>query len=137
MSLLRPLRSTAVTRFFATMGLSDSQQGPTKSYLFLSAAPAPAGLPGSLTDLSTRAVPSHPEEPDDCFCPLLDRRFQASSFLGRLATPTLRHEAENGFACATARVFALQGFASGIAPAHARSATCRTGNLQDILLSEY
>ena len=48
------------------------------------------------TDLSTRAAPSHPEEPDDCFCPLLHRRFQASSFFGRLATPTSRHEAETG-----------------------------------------
>ena len=27
---------------------------------------APAGLPGSSADLSTRAVPFHPEEPDDC-----------------------------------------------------------------------
>lgn len=60
------------------------------------AVSAPAGLPGSSTDLSTRAAPSHPEEPDDCFCPLLHRRFQASSFFGRLATPTSCHEAETG-----------------------------------------
>src|SRR6266540_616531 len=40
---------------------------------------APAGLPGSFTDLSTRAAPSHPDEPDDCLCPLLHRRSQASS----------------------------------------------------------
>jgi hypothetical protein len=31
----------------------------------------------------------------------------------------------------------LQGFAGGITPTHACAATCRTGNLQDILLSEY
>src|SRR6266540_7399160 len=33
-SSLRPLCSTAVTRFLATMGLSDSRQGPTTGYLF-------------------------------------------------------------------------------------------------------
>jgi hypothetical protein len=31
----------------------------------------------------------------------------------------------------------LQGFASRITPTRACSATCQTGNLQDILLSEY
>jgi len=96
MSLLRPLRSTVITRFLATMGLSDSHQGPATSYLFLLAVPAPAGLPGSLTDLSTRAAPSHPEEPDDCSRPLLHRRFQASSFFGRLATLISCNEAETG-----------------------------------------
>jgi hypothetical protein len=34
MSSLRPLRSVIVTRFFATMGLSDSRQRPVASYLF-------------------------------------------------------------------------------------------------------
>ena len=87
MSLLRPLRSTVITRFLATMGLSDSRQGPTPGYLFPVAVSAPAGLPGSSTDLSTRTAPSHPEESGDCSRPLLDRRFQASSFSGRLATP--------------------------------------------------
>ncbi len=79
------------------MGLSDSRQEPTTGYLFPTAVSAPAGLPGSSTDLSTRAAPSHPEESGDCFCPLLHRRFQASSFSGRLATLILlRNEAETG-----------------------------------------
>jgi hypothetical protein len=81
LSSLRPLGSTVITRFFATMGLSDSRQGPAPSYLFLFAAYAPAGLPGSFADLSTRAALSHPEEPDDCSRPLLRRRYQASSSL--------------------------------------------------------
>ena len=80
-SSLRPLGSTVITRFLATMGPSDSRQGPAKSYLFPTAVYAPAGLPGSLTDLSTRAALSYPEEPDDCSRPLLRRRFQASSSL--------------------------------------------------------
>jgi hypothetical protein len=54
-------------------------QQPTTGYLFPVAVCAPAGLPGSSTDLSTRAAPSHPEQPGDCSCPLLHRRFQASS----------------------------------------------------------
>jgi hypothetical protein len=37
-------------------------------------APTGPGLPGSSTDLSARAVPTHPGEPDDCVCPLLRRR---------------------------------------------------------------
>ena len=54
-------------------------QEPTTGYLFPVAVSAPAGLPGSSTDLSTRAAPSHPEQSGDCSCPLLHRRFQASS----------------------------------------------------------
>ena len=78
-SLLRPLRSTVITRFSATMGLSDSRQRLAIGYLFPLAAGAAAGLPGSFADLSTRAALSHPEEPGDCSCALLDRRYQASS----------------------------------------------------------
>src|SRR5262245_9131498 len=81
LSSLRPLRSTVITRFFATTGLSDSRQGPAKSYLFPLTVIAPAGLPGSSADLFTRAALSHPEESDDCSRPLLHRRFQASSSL--------------------------------------------------------
>ena len=36
----------------------------------LAVCPAsPPGLPGSSTDLSSRAVHKHPGEPDDCLCP--------------------------------------------------------------------
>src|SRR5580698_9853912 len=34
---------------------------------------SPTGLPGSLTDLSLRAAPSHPGKSGDCFHPLLHR----------------------------------------------------------------
>src|SRR5262245_22709512 len=118
------------------MGLSDSRQGPAPSYLFLLAVYAPAGLPGSSADLSTRAALSHPEESDDCSRPLLRRRFQASSSLADwpLSSSVTRPK-QVRLRCGSR--FALQGFASGITPTHACSATCRTGNLQDILLSEY
>ena len=59
------------------MGLSDSRQEPATGYLFLLAVSAPASLPGSSTDLSTRAAPSHPEElSDDCSRPLLHLRLR-------------------------------------------------------------
>jgi len=77
--MFRSLCSTVVTRFSATMNLSDSRQEPAPGYLFPVAVGAPVGLPGSSTDLSTRAAPSHPEQPGDCLYPLLHRRFQASS----------------------------------------------------------
>jgi len=79
----RPLRSTVVTRFHATMSLSDSRTQPVCGYVFphpVGGSPTTGpGLPGSVTDLSTRAVPYHPGEPDECTYPLLHRRLQASS----------------------------------------------------------
>ena len=85
MRAFRPLRSTSVTRFHATMSLSDSRLGHACGYVFpcaFGSLPAtPAGLPGSSIDLSTRAVPSHPGEFDECTCPLLVRQWQASGSL--------------------------------------------------------
>ena len=85
MLAFRPLRSTGVSRFIATTSLSDSRIRYTHGYGFphvLGSSPATcAGLPGSSADLSTRAVPSHPGESDECFHPLLLRRWQASSSL--------------------------------------------------------
>ena len=66
------------------MSLSDSRTEPVHGYAFphtVGGSPTTwPGLPGSSTDLSTRAVPYHPGEPDDCTYPLLHRRLQASSF---------------------------------------------------------
>ena len=85
MLAFRPLRSTGVSRFLATMGLSDSRIRHAYGYGFPhplgSAAATCAGLPGSSADLSTRAVPSHPGEFDECSRPLLLRRWQASGSL--------------------------------------------------------
>ena len=57
--------------------------------------PALPGLPGSSTDLFLRAVPNHPGRSGEC---LLIASPPISGFiiLGRLATSTLRHEAESG-----------------------------------------
>ena len=135
-SSLRPLCSTVLTRFLATMGLSDSLQGPTAGYLFPTAVSAPAGLPGSSTDLSTRAAPSHPEESGDCSCPLLHRRFQASSSLADWPLSPLRNEAETGSLRCGSRV-RLARLRQRSYPRPRLLGYLPTGNLQDILLSEY
>lgn len=82
---VRPLRSAIITRFSATMSLSDSRPEPPPGYVFPDAVYAlritPPGLPGSSTNLSTRAAPFNPGESDGCSRPLLPRRCQASSSL--------------------------------------------------------
>jgi len=74
---VRPLRSTVVTRFFATMGISDSRPVPPCGYVFPQsagrvAASAPPGLPVSSTNLSLRAVPNHPGKPGVAMLPLFN-----------------------------------------------------------------
>ena len=82
---VRPLRSTGVTPFLSYLWASPTPDRaasrlclPAKRCsLALAAVP---GLPGSSTDLSTRAVPNHPGRPGRCICLLLPHRhFQASS----------------------------------------------------------
>ena len=81
----RPLRSTVITRFFATMRRSDFRSRPAGGYGFphaVGGSPTTRpGLPGPSTALSLRAVPSHPGGPGGCMRPLLHRRQQASSSL--------------------------------------------------------
>ena len=73
------------------MSPSDSRSQPACGYVFphpVDGSPAAeTGLPGSLTDLSTRAVPYHPGKPDECSLPLLPRRLQASSSLADWPLP--------------------------------------------------
>ena len=70
---------TALPRYYGPLRLPT---GAARGYLFpLTVAfvlPRP-DLPGSLTDLSLRAAPSHPGKSGDCFYPLLHHRYQASS----------------------------------------------------------
>lgn len=87
----RPLRLAVVTRLNATMSLSDSRTQPVRGYVFpptVGGSPTTGpGLPGSLTDLSTRAVPFHPGKPDECMHPLLLRRWQALASLADWPLP--------------------------------------------------
>jgi len=138
MLALRPLRSTIVTRFLATIGLSDSRSGHSCGYGFphaLGSSPATcAGLPGSSTDLSTRAVPSHPGESDECSHPLLLRRWQASGSLAPWPLPLCvtrpnRVRLRYGSRVRRTRLRRFD-YSSG-----ARLAICSMGNSQNELLS--
>jgi hypothetical protein len=94
------------------------------------------GSPRFLADRSMRAAPNHPGERDRCQRPLLPCRWQASTlsegwpFSLCVTRPKRVH-------VIAAHIFASQGSVGRIAPTHARSATCRTGNLQGKLLSAY
>ena len=86
MTQARPLCSTGITRFpvtgpfrlpaTATLQVIDSPQVVRPRSSETRSAP---GLPGSSTDLSTRALPNHPGRLDECSRSLLLRRWQASS----------------------------------------------------------
>jgi hypothetical protein len=97
--------------------------------------PVPSGLPGSSTDLSSRAVSYHPGRSDGCFYPLLPHRCQASPLSGGLATFVSTNEAEMSSLTLRLTSSPQQGSARRITPTHACRATCRTGNLQGELLS--
>jgi len=56
----------------------------------------PSGLPGSSTDLSSRAVPFHPGRPRRCSCPLLHGECQASSSGEDWPPSRTPNEAESG-----------------------------------------
>src|SRR5436309_8265572 len=69
---VRPLGSTVISRFPATMDLSDFRRGPltviySRWQLLRLFDAAPAGSPRFLPDLSLRAAPSHPGKSGDCF----------------------------------------------------------------------
>ena len=76
LSALRPLGSTIVTRFPATMGRSDSRARfrsviDSLAKLAPGSLPPVTGLPGSWLILGARAVRSDPGKSLICFCPLL------------------------------------------------------------------
>jgi hypothetical protein len=66
-----PLRLPAA----AVMQVMDSPQTVSTTLV----ADSTPGLPGSSTNLSTRALPNHPGRSNGCVCSLLPRRWQASS----------------------------------------------------------
>ena len=94
--MFRPLRSTVVTRFSATMGLSDSRQEPAPGYLFPLTVCAPVGLPGSSTDLSTRAAPFHPEAVRQLLLPVASLPVLGFIFLRQTGHCYMCNEAVSG-----------------------------------------
>ena len=82
-SLAGPLGSTDITPLPRYYGPIRLPARPAGGYVFPPAVEdhlfTGPGLPGSSTDLSARAVPSHPGRPDGCIRSLLGRRWQAST----------------------------------------------------------
>ena len=78
-----PFAPRALPRFLATMGRSDSRPRPPRGYGFPRGVAPPRrttpGLPGPSLLLSTRALPTHPGQPDACMRSLLPHQLQASS----------------------------------------------------------
>ena len=78
-----PFAPRALPRFLATMSRSDSRPRPPRGYGFpRGVAPTrrtTPGLPGPSLLLSTRALPTHPGQPDACMRSLLPHQLQASS----------------------------------------------------------
>ena len=136
---VRPLRSTVVTRFVATMQPTPTPTRRRRTVIASrTALPSPLarhralklddtarGLPGSSTALCVRAVSTHPGRRAACWCFLLQRRCQASPTPAGGPSP-LVSRGRLEFAYATARTLAARGFVDNIAVAtHARLATCQ------------
>ena len=130
----RPLGSTVVTRFPATMGLSDSRPGPLPGLWIppgcWRSPPPPRRASQVPRRICPRAPsPSTPESPTTA-CAHTSSPVSGFILKGRTGHSRLYpFTRPNRFAFATAHEFASPGFASRIAPTLAGSATCTMGNL--------
>src|SRR6266568_2105002 len=94
---VRPLRSTIITRFFATMGLSDSRPEPPSGYFFpLGVALRSAGSPRFLGRSFHARCPLPPRRVRRLHSPVASPPVAGFVIFGSFATLTLRHEAEPG-----------------------------------------
>ena len=97
---VRPLRSTGITRFPRYYEPVRLPTQPTDGYVFPPIAEAitlaAPDLPGSSTDLSTRAVPYHPDEPGGINGSLTPPPAAGFAQSGRLADSQKCNEAESG-----------------------------------------
>jgi len=95
---VRPLRSTIITRFPATMSLSDSRPEPPSGYVFphevgLSCS---AGSPRFLGRSFHARCPLSPRQVRRLLAPIPSPSIAGFRILGRLATHSLCNEAEPG-----------------------------------------
>jgi hypothetical protein len=95
---VRPLRSTVITRFPATMSLSDSRPEPPSGYVFPHEVGLfrSAGPPRFLGRSFHARCPLSPRRVRRLLAPISSPPIAGFRILGRLATPTLCHEAEPG-----------------------------------------
>src|ERR1700681_1980125 len=114
------------------MGLPDSPQG--RASVMSSRRPLVAcastlqGLPGSSTDLSTRAVPNHPGNARRVRVPVPSSTAFSGLILRVGLAAFVLLTRPNRVYSITAHVFAARVLASSITGTHARLATCRAGN---------
>ena len=136
---LGSIRITGLPRYYGPLRLpARAAHGylfPLAVALCCHVAPLP-GLPGSLTDLSLRAAPSHPGKSGDCIHPLLRRRFQASPNRTGWPLPS-RNEAETVLLALRLTGSPLRASSERVTPLHARLATCQMGNLHGEFLSSH
>jgi len=95
------------------MGLSDSRRNPCAvidSHARLGFAPIPPGLPGSSTDLFTRADPNHPGRPSECL-PVASPLVSGFILVGGLATFVFLSRPNRVYLRCGSRVCPYQGFA--------------------------
>jgi len=121
------------------MGSSDSRQGHAgvmSSTGHVGAiTPAQPGLSGSSTDLSARAVPSHPGKPGVHPCSLFIHRQQASPHSGGWPLSPWRNEAETGSLALRLMRSAFGASTMGLLPSAARLPTWRTSKYHGNYLS--
>ena len=91
------------------------------------------GLPGSSTDLSTRAAPNHPGRSGECL-PVASPPVAGFILVGGLATFVFLTRPNRVYLRCGSRVRPAQAARSSISSRACR-ATCRTGNLHGELLS--
>lgn len=133
-----PLRSTVVTRFFATTSPADFRRRrlPSRGRRV---PPTASDLPGSLADLSARAAPNHPGKSGCCTSRCLHSRWQAAHSLGGRPLPTfvtrpnrvqcLRPAPSTlAFRRATTSRWPSAAPAAGSPPSTARRSTCRASD---------
>ena len=96
------------------MGLSDSRRNPCAvivSHTWLGLSPIPPGLPGSSTDLFTRADPNHPGRPSECL-PVASPPVSGFILVGGLATFVFLSRPNRVYLRCGSRGCPYQGFAT-------------------------
>jgi len=124
------------------MGLSDSRRShPPVMYSGLVFRAPSGALPRRVSQVPRLICPCAlppltPEGPATACTHCLIASYRFHPYPAGWPPPS-RNEAETGSLYAAARRFAFRGFAKRIAPLHARSATCRMGNLHGEFLSPH
>ena len=134
MTLARPLGSTGVTPLPSLLRADPTPagaRGPVMSFRPSpwGTTPASTGLSGSLSQSFDTRRPSRPRGARWLLIPAASPSALGFITSDSLATPNWRNEANYGFTCVTARIFAASGaWRESVATSHPRAASCQTGH---------